>query len=391
MVVLIFVMVCGVYICSLCLKQISVRSSSNGPLSSFQVATKPCEEATDIEPSENPYVHFPKPKTFSRKECECSPVRYFAILSTQRSGSGWFETLLNSHMNISSNGEIFSVKVRRSNVSTIVETLDQIYNLDWFTSASKNECTAAVGLKWMLNQGLMQHHEEIVEYFKSRGVSAIFLFRKNLLRRMISVLANSYDQNAKPLNGTHKSHVHSPHEAEILASYKPTINTTLLLPNLMQVEDMVNKSLQYFNSTRHIILYYEDIIKNRTKLLDVQNFLRVPIQKLNSRQVKIHKGSLSSQVENWGEIENALKGTRYESFLNEDYKFGRRLSSLLAKPSGPFRLLVLGRVVRRWGVSGCQRRLVFWLPVVVGIRLLPAGLVLGVFSWNSRGCSGWFW
>ena len=70
----------------------------------------------------------------------------------QRSGSGWFETFLNSHMNISSNGEIFSVKVRRSNISTIAETLDEIYNLDWFSSASKNECTAAVGLKWMLNQ-----------------------------------------------------------------------------------------------------------------------------------------------------------------------------------------------------------------------------------------------
>ena len=87
-----------------------------------------------------------------RDECKCNPVRYFAIISTQRSGSGWFETLLNSHINISSNGEIFSVKVRRSNISTIVETLDKIYNLDWLTSASKNECTAAVGLKWMLNQ-----------------------------------------------------------------------------------------------------------------------------------------------------------------------------------------------------------------------------------------------
>ena len=61
-------------------------------------------------------------------------------------------------------------------------------------------------------QGLMQYHEEIVEYFKSRGVLVIFLFRRNHLRRMISILANSYDQNAKPLNGTHKSHVHSSHE-----------------------------------------------------------------------------------------------------------------------------------------------------------------------------------
>lgn len=81
----------------------------------------------------------------------------------QRSGSGWFETLLNNHTNISSNGEIFSVKVRRSNMSTIVETLDKIYNLDWSSSASKNECTAAVGLKWMLNQ--VSHGLSMVIYF----------------------------------------------------------------------------------------------------------------------------------------------------------------------------------------------------------------------------------
>ncbi|KAL0348364.1 UNVERIFIED_CONTAM: hypothetical protein Sangu_1064200 [Sesamum angustifolium] len=250
MVVLILVMICGVYICSVCLGQFGVWSARNSL--AVHVVERPCE-VTEIEPSEKPYVHFPKPKTFSR------------------SGSGWFETLLNSHINISSNGEIFSVKVRRSNISTIRETLDKLYNLDMLTSAAKNECTAAVGLKWMLNQNvkllasygsrLNAESRTKVEYFKSNGVSVIFLFRRNLLRRMISILANSYDQNAKPLNGTHKSHVHSTHEAKVLARYKPTINTTLLIPNLKQVEDLVTKSLQYFKSTRHIILYYEDIIK----------------------------------------------------------------------------------------------------------------------------------
>lgn len=87
-----------------------------------------------------------------RAECSCNPVRFFAILSMQRSGSGWFETLLNSHMNVSSNGEIFSVKERRANASAIINTLDKVYNLDWYTSASKNECSSAVGFKWMLNQ-----------------------------------------------------------------------------------------------------------------------------------------------------------------------------------------------------------------------------------------------
>lgn len=170
-----------------------------------------------------------------------------------------------------------------------------------------------------LIQGLMQHHEQIAEYFRIHGVSLIFLFRRNLLRRMVSVLANEYDKNAKLLNGTHKSHVHSPKEvsifffvhvylfefecswlnlcinasiwfkmfklvnvlqkqlkaihvtwfwlhfqAEVLAKYKPIINSTLLIAQLRQVNDTTTKALEYFKSTRHIILYYEDVVKNRT-------------------------------------------------------------------------------------------------------------------------------
>ncbi|OMO56709.1 hypothetical protein CCACVL1_26342 [Corchorus capsularis] len=183
-----------------------------------------------------------------------------------RSGSGWFETLLNSHINVSSNGEIFSAK-RRKNISTIVQTLDKVYNLDWFTSASKNECSAAVGFKWMLNQGLLKHHREIVEYFNHRGVSAIFLFRRNLLRRMVSVLANSHDRNyAKLLNGTHKSHVHSQGEAKALSSYKPIIKSTSLISDLKEVEMTVLKALEYFNSTRHMVVYYEDLVSNHTEI-----------------------------------------------------------------------------------------------------------------------------
>ncbi|KAH9609183.1 hypothetical protein KSS87_002409 [Heliosperma pusillum] len=326
---LVFAVLCGLLICFVFLSQFNNVTAAS--FLNVQVSNTPCPKP-NLQPGELSYVHFPKPLTYSRAECACNPVRYFAILSTQRSGSGWFETLLNSHMNVSSNGEIFSVKVRRANISNIVDTLDKLYNLDWVSSASKNECTAAVGLKWMLNQvsaldslrklvqGLMQHHEEITEYFTSRGVSVIFLFRRNLLRRMISILANLYDRDFKLLNGTHKSHVHSPREAEILASYKPFVNATTLIPELKQVQKNMLKALGYFNSTRHIMLYYEDVLKNRTKLLDVQDFLRVPIMKLTSRQVKIHKGSLSEQVANWDDIQRTLNGTEYESFLNGDYR-----------------------------------------------------------------------
>lgn len=80
------------------------------------------------------------------------------------------------------------------------------------TRETKLYCDNGILPQW---QGLMQYHEEIVQYFNRRGVSAIFLFRRNLLRRMISLLANSYDKEAKLLNGTHKSHVHSSYEVSL--------------------------------------------------------------------------------------------------------------------------------------------------------------------------------
>ncbi|KAL9357124.1 hypothetical protein Peur_050377 [Populus x canadensis] len=316
MIVLMFAMVCGVYICSVCLKQTSIHSKIK--FQDIQVVERlsPDDDNGNLQISS---VHYPNPETFSRAECAHNPVRYFAILSMQRSGSGWFETLLNSHVNVSSNGEIFSVLDRRRNISSITQTLDKVYNLDWFTSASKNECSAAVGFKWMLNQGVMQHHKEISDYFNRRGVFAIFLFRRNLLRRMVSVLANSYDRHAKLLNGTHKSHVHSTEEAKTLAKYKPMINSTLLISDLKEVEITAAKALEYFNSTRHIVLYYEDLIKNPAKLKDVQAFLGLPLMELMSRQVKIHKGPLSDHVKNWEDVNKTLNGTAYESFLQADY------------------------------------------------------------------------
>ncbi|KAJ6829341.1 uncharacterized protein M6B38_295950 [Iris pallida] len=317
MIVLALVMISGVYICSVCLKQ---RGISFGPnMMKVDVLEQPCPRP-NISQAEVPFVHYPQPATYRRNECRCTPVRYFAILSMQRSGSGWFETFLNSHINVSSNGEIFSVKDRRSNISSITTTMDKVYNLDWYSSAAKNECTAAVGFKWMLNQGLMKNHGEIVSYFNRRGVSAIFLFRRNLLRRLVSILANEHDRNLKQLNGTHKAHVHSKDEAELLARYKPKIDATKLMRTLDENDKMATDALEYFKSTNHIILYYEDLVNNLSKLMDVLEFLRVPRRKLVSRHVKIHTRPLSEQVENWNAISESLKGTKYESFLQSDYQ-----------------------------------------------------------------------
>ncbi|XP_030949894.1 uncharacterized protein LOC115973795 [Quercus lobata] len=316
MVILLFGMACGVYICSIYSIQISTYKIAE--LLNIKVMDQQCN-ATNVKPSEIPYVHYPKPKTYDRGECACNPVRFFAILSLQRTGSGWFETLLNSHINVTSNGEVFTPRERRNNITTIVKTMNKVYRLDWFNSASKNECTAAVGFKWMINQGFYRHRRQILKYFKKRGISSIFLFRKNILRRMISVLANSHDKDARSLNGTHQSHVYSRMEARILAKYKPTINATLLLSELRQEAEETAETIDFFKRTRHMVLYYEDLI-NRTNLnfKEVQEFLRLPYRELSSSQVKIHTAPLSMQIQNWEAVREALEGTAYERFLYEN-------------------------------------------------------------------------
>ncbi|GKD62082.1 sulfotransferase domain-containing protein [Tanacetum coccineum] len=240
-------------------------------------------------------------------------------MSMQRSGSGWFETLLNSHVNVSSNGEIFGKKDRRQNVSSIINTLDKVYNLDLVTSSSKNECSAAIGFKWMLNQGLMEHPKEILDYFTKRGVFVIFFLRRNMLRRLVSILANSFDRDAKLLNGIHVSHVHSHEEAIMLSKYKPVLNVTSLESDLEEMESTAIKALKYYNNTRHIIVYYEDLIKKPSKLIQIEDFLKLPRMRLNSRQVKIHKGPLSEHIDNWDEVNKTLSGTMYEKYLTADY------------------------------------------------------------------------
>jgi hypothetical protein len=61
----------------------------------------------------------------------------------------------------------------------------------------------------------MEYQHEIVDYLNKKGATVTFLFRRNTLRRLISVEANNYDRRTKQLNGIHKSHVHSKEEVSL--------------------------------------------------------------------------------------------------------------------------------------------------------------------------------
>ncbi|KAJ9179523.1 hypothetical protein P3X46_011302 [Hevea brasiliensis] len=106
--------------------------------------------------------------------------------------------------------DISSQEPLRINMSTIQATFDTVYALEWVSSAAKNDCVAAVGLKWMLNQ--------------ASGISFPFYSR----------------------------------------------------------------SLEYFKSSHHLVLYYEELMKNRKSCF----------RKLVSHQVRVHIKPVSEQINN---------------------------------------------------------------------------------------------
>jgi len=113
-----------------------------------------------------------------------------------------------------------------------VETCSaHFYQNDWsyaYAYHMLNICLAITS-NIVFSQGILENPKDIVSYLNKKGVSVIFLFRRNTLRMLISVLANDYDKDAKQLNRTHKSHVHSKEEVSSMHKQFQTEFTDIAL------------------------------------------------------------------------------------------------------------------------------------------------------------------
>jgi hypothetical protein len=55
-----------------------------------------------------------------------------------------------------------------------------------------------------------------------------------------------------------------PLQADVLAQYKPTIDTKSLIAELKRSDKLAADGLASFKKIRNIVLYYEDVVSNHT-------------------------------------------------------------------------------------------------------------------------------
>lgn len=121
----------------------------------------------------------------ARGECE-----RFIVIAMQRSGSRYFVHQLSTHPEIVSDGELFvgwggEGGRGYADFGPMKKEIEQSFDRHCAIAGTK-----FAGFKWMTNQGHDERRHAIKKYMLNRGVKLVYLWRRNVLRQLISNLAN---------------------------------------------------------------------------------------------------------------------------------------------------------------------------------------------------------
>ena len=242
----------------------------------------------------------------------------FIVFTTNRSGSEWVISTLNSIPNVSAQGELFLprprvserrwdsdfarprfIETRPTGLSfrpfSVFSYLDRLY-----------DTPGAVGFKLMYAQlGL---YPEILPYLVQNGVRVVHLVRKNHLDVLLSFAVKAKLGKAHLLAGQS-----GPGELSV------TLETKDLLKKLRRLELKQNAARKLLKVFRlpYIEVVYENLLQDPLHFRVVWDFLSIqPEQALpQSTLVKIRRGGHREVILNYDEVRQCLRYSKFAHLL----------------------------------------------------------------------------
>lgn len=247
------------------------------------------------------------------------------IVGTQRTGTTWIRTTLDSHPSIQAHGEVFLYShgrfpllrtaghsipgsygayldgsisrklmhfTRRRTI--VAEYLDHLY---------ADTSMSAVGFKLMRNQA--RQFPSVMTYARQRNISAIHIIRKNALKTLISRESSRRRKVA--------------HSVRQVPIEKVSISTDRLIRRLDKITNDNCMWERVLTGHLYLKIVYEDFVADQGGQLNrIYSFLSVPPgQNVGSSLVKINPNSISDILLNHSEVSRTLKGTPYEWCLRD--------------------------------------------------------------------------
>ena len=245
----------------------------------------------------------------------------FVVLTTQRTGSNFLTSKITGHPDVQFFGEVFretgnmlenpfsyysfkrkdlKSKARSlfSKEAMADEYLDFVYNY-----GDKK----FIGFKAMENS--FMQFKELQNAFLGKDISFIRLKRKNTLKRLISFLLA--DKNNQWLY----------RKGEEVKIKSLELDKSKLKEQLAKFEKIDNFIDNFASKEKSISIYYEEITSNNAEIVKVLDFLGVENSNIFNEDTHIKKqtsNDLTEVIENFQEIEEFLKGTKYSNFLYSD-------------------------------------------------------------------------
>ncbi len=224
----------------------------------------------------------------------------FVILCLGRTGSTHLGSLLDSHPDIHCFGELFTDRKSTLDEAFIKSPIsDPVQYVAQLTAPLSER---AIGFKLPLNS--IRAHPAAVRLLEPAGLRIIRLRRLNLLALFASRRLLATTRVSRSTRGDYGDTTVTLDPKQCIAVFRRTEEHERYLDSLAAGKPVFD-------------ITYEDLAARRG-LDDLQAFLGVEPLTLESRFKRLRSRPLSETIENWAEVESALRGSPYERFLEDD-------------------------------------------------------------------------
>lgn len=240
----------------------------------------------------------------------------FIVVGVQRTGTTLIRTTLDNHSRITCAGEIFKTRgLRRKphlgpwsytahlDAMALGKVRDLVFRRTLVTAFLDDLYASdvdAIGFKLMRDQS--QRFPMVVPYVREHGVRVIHVVRENTLKTYVSILT---------------ARVRGFHSREKVAQVRIEVPASDLLQRLEGIEaDSRAWADTFADGHPYLAVTYEGFVAERERALaEVCEFLDVPVETPESHLRKMTSDNLRDVIENYDEVLERLRGTRWESCL----------------------------------------------------------------------------
>lgn len=224
----------------------------------------------------------------------------FAIVCLGRTGSTHLVSLLDSHPDIRCFGELFTHHEGTLDEAFVTSRIDD--PVDYVAQLTAPLAERAVGFKLPLNS--IRAHPDALRVLEGNEMRIVRLRRLNLLALLASRRLLATTRVPQSTHGDYGDATVAIDPIKALAVFRLTDEHERYLDGLADGRPVFP-------------ITYEDLATGG-RLDEIQDFLGVDPVPLQSLFKRVRSRPLSETIENWSEISNALRGTPYEWFLEDD-------------------------------------------------------------------------